>query len=824
MGLSGSGNEIGMFVNPCTKKRRRLICPRSRTSGLIYQQQQTFFDAPLYNDLMRASVWRVARVAHSQPIPQACRFVSGRRFPHSRRAFQFSPSRYREDDPPTTPETTWNRIADNPTAPIKPYENVQEAESGADGSDGAPQQPAKPADRSYYGSGIKRANRSNGKKKEIPPFHIPEWFMDRNVILRESHVGKPDEVGVTAQSQHQTLKTTSPDEPFGLNALSTVPDVINKDHGTAAKETSSIPAEDLVEEGLPIEDQILAEISMLVSAGLQVPTTEDTQSWRSPKPHLVLHCPKDGGSRFMNMLVKGMAGAHATDLIRLDAQDIAQIGSDYLEDSNVSPANSLSSLGYDAHQATTSGGPQWVEDPADEEELDDVEDEAEDDKGRPSIPPFRRRSTGIIPTPPGHFSGRIINILGNLIPVAGQPSPSSRLVKVVGQSPDKDLKMTMFIETLLDACEAKRKTEFGHMSTENSTNVQESKNLGSSSSVFVEQAIETNPERRSLIVHIEDYPEINTTFNGGKILDKLHEIVTRRRKEGQRILIIGTTSSRDLIPSFSEEGFRSVQSQHESGPTRTIVTPLKVSQSKLERDNKYRITLINQRHLQDMLRRLASDPPRVSNVVSQQELDLASSAMFLSDMGESVWPLDRVHRAATVALGSLKDGEKMNKKHIEDSLALIELSDTKKFEWVAKEKAEEKASNHSISTKSSKPRVIMTKEESEERMRKLRRTCNNHEKKLLNGVVNPENIRSTFADVRAPPATIEALKTLTSLSLVRPDAFTYGVLATDTIPGLLLYGPPGTGKTLLAKAVAKESGATVLEVSGSGKHRYPYVW
>jgi SpoVK/Ycf46/Vps4 family AAA+-type ATPase len=79
----------------------------------------------------------------------------------------------------------------------------------------------------------------------------------------------------------------------------------------------------------------------------------------------------------------------------------------------------------------------------------------------------------------------------------------------------------------------------------------------------------------------------------------------------------------------------------------------------------------------------------------------------------------------------------------------------------------------------------------------------------------PENIHTTFADVRAPPSTIEALQTLTTLSLTRPEAFKYGVLATDKIPGLLLYGPPGTGKTLLAKAVAKQSRATVLEVSGS---------
>ncbi|KAI4791893.1 AAA-domain-containing protein, partial [Aureobasidium sp. EXF-8845] len=52
-------------------------------------------------------------------------------------------------------------------------------------------------------------------------------------------------------------------------------------------------------------------------------------------------------------------------------------------------------------------------------------------------------------------------------------------------------------------------------------------------------------------------------------------------------------------------------------------------------------------------------------------------------------------------------------------------------------------------------------------------------------------------------------------TLLRPEAFSYGVLAADRLPGLLLYGPPGTGKTLLAKAVAKESSATVLEVSGA---------
>ena len=765
---------------------------------------------------MRAFVWRTARVALNQSFPQVCRYISGRRFPHPRRAFHFSLSRYREDDPPTVPEATWNTVAENPTPLVEPHDSIQELENGAEGGDSAPQKPPRPGDRSYYGSGIKRANRSNGKKKETPTFRIPQWFMDRNVIIRESDAGKADEDGVGSQSQGQIINPTSVEEPPALDTLKIEPEATSKDSGTVTKPKTSTPAEELSEEGLPLEDQILAEISTLVSAGLQVPTTENMQSWRSPKPHIVLHCPKDGGSRYLDMLVKRMTGAHNTDLIRLDAQDLAQIGSDYLEDPNDSPAYTLSSLGYHAHLGTMSGGSQWVEDPADEEEYDDVEDD--DDKGRPHINPFRRGSTSIIPLMT--FGSNISDIIKKLpqSPPGGQPGSSTKMVKAAEKAAEKDLKINMFIETLLDACETKRKIEFGNARTNNSTTVPESKNLGPSGSVFVEHATESNSERGLLIVHIGDYPEINTTFHGGKILEKLHQIVTRRRKEGQRILIIGTTSCRDLIPSFSEEGFKSVQSQHAGGPTRTVITPFNISQSRLERDNKYRMTLINQRHLQDMLCHLASDPTLVSNVVSQEELDLATSAVFLSDMNESIWPLDRVHRAATVALGSLKDGEEMNTKHIEDSLALIELSDTKKFEWVAKENAEEKANKRSKTLESTTHGATMTSDESGERMKKLRRTCNKHEKKLLNGVIDPESIRTTFADVRAPPATIEALKTLTSLSLVRPDAFTYGVLATDRIPGLLLYGPPGTGKTLLAKAVAKESGATVLEVSGSGKY------
>ena len=650
------------------------------------------------------------------------------------------------------------------------------------------------------------------------------------MVLQESYMEKANEASTGSQLHEKPTKPDSAEDLESSATQGTVSEAEHESPGSLPDEISSSSDKNLVNKARPLEAQIAAEISMLVSAGLQVPTSENSQKWKSPKPHLVLHCPKDGGTRYLDNLVKGLARTYATDLIKFDAQDIAQIGSDYLEDPNkVSLANSLSSLGYDAHLMTTSGGSQWTEEPVDEEEYDEPEDE--DDKGRSDRTPFQQGSTGILPI--ASFGAKIPSIFKTLPQIImssiPQSSLPSRVVKIAPPPTEKDLKTSVFVETLLDACETKRRTDSNDIKSNDSIPPRKPKDEGPSDVVFVEQSVgdssspNTDSTPRTLIVHIEDYLEINATFNGGKILDKLHEIVGRRRKEGQKILIIGTTSSQDLIPSFSEAGFKDLQSQQENGPTRTIITPLRVSMSTLDHERKQRIRMINQRHLQEMLRRLAADPTRVVNLVSQEQLDLASSVEFLSEMKEFIWPMDRVHRAATVALGSLQDDVEMTTKHIEEALALIELSDTKKFEWAAKENEKEKARKTSKSSKSTRVEASMSPDESEERMKKLRRTCNKHEKKLLNGVIDPNSIRTTFADVRAPPATIEALKTLTSLSLVRPDAFTYGVLATDKIPGLLLYGPPGTGKTLLAKAVAKESGATVLEVSGSGTRLNLYL-
>lgn len=90
-----------------------------------------------------------------------------------------------------------------------------------------------------------------------------------------------------------------------------------------------------------------------------------------------------------------------------------------------------------------------------------------------------------------------------------------------------------------------------------------------------------------------------------------------------------------------------------------------------------------------------------------------------------------------------------------------------------------------------------------------------YEKRLISGIVDASTIKTTFNDIVVPNAAKESLRALTTLSLIRPEAFSYGVLAAERIPGCLLYGPPGTGKTLMAKAIATESGANMLEISAA---------
>ncbi|KAG9145155.1 hypothetical protein Leryth_008945 [Lithospermum erythrorhizon] len=90
---------------------------------------------------------------------------------------------------------------------------------------------------------------------------------------------------------------------------------------------------------------------------------------------------------------------------------------------------------------------------------------------------------------------------------------------------------------------------------------------------------------------------------------------------------------------------------------------------------------------------------------------------------------------------------------------------------------------------------------------------NEFEKHIRPEVIPASELSVTFADIGALDEIKESLQELVMLPLRRPDLFEGGLL--KPCRGILLFGPPGTGKTMTAKAIAKEAGASFINVSMS---------
>ncbi|MFB5621812.1 MAG: CDC48 family AAA ATPase [Candidatus Nitrosomaritimum yanchengensis] len=70
----------------------------------------------------------------------------------------------------------------------------------------------------------------------------------------------------------------------------------------------------------------------------------------------------------------------------------------------------------------------------------------------------------------------------------------------------------------------------------------------------------------------------------------------------------------------------------------------------------------------------------------------------------------------------------------------------------------------------------------------------------------------TYEDIGGLKEEIQKVREMIELPLRHPEIFEK--LGIEAPKGVLLYGPPGTGKTLLAKAVANESSAHFISISG----------
>ncbi|KIM66696.1 hypothetical protein SCLCIDRAFT_1211084 [Scleroderma citrinum Foug A] len=90
-----------------------------------------------------------------------------------------------------------------------------------------------------------------------------------------------------------------------------------------------------------------------------------------------------------------------------------------------------------------------------------------------------------------------------------------------------------------------------------------------------------------------------------------------------------------------------------------------------------------------------------------------------------------------------------------------------------------------------------------------------YERTIASEVVHPDHINVGFEDIGGLDSIISSLRESIIYPLLYPALFTSTSSLLGAPKGVLLYGPPGCGKTMLARALAKESGATFINVAAS---------
>ena len=666
---------------------------------------------------------------------------------------------------------------------------------------------------------------------------LPQWFMERNVVLCE----------------HLQNKTLS---DFAFSDREDVEFWDRLFPGSPRLGTGDV-------RGMPMR---YIEVLSYLAGSFAIAKARRRQLAANSKNHLALYCHLDGSLDNLNSLVQVFAAQLDADFICLDAQDLAELASEFVVSDNGFHQNTIHSLGYDTYDEN-----QEIENAEEESEHDEAEGPETDDR--------TPRGKGFIVLKdlsiPKEISRGITNLFqtqGLLSPGANNPLNAPAMAPINGmgiafaQSPNHEVSLGALLEAIINSAAVKRKTvgtatsaefyspqiEMGKLAQAHTKRVlqssldqllgiaqrKEHENEAETGMVNISESGQIEKTPRRTIIFIPDFMDLSATPAGLRVTSFLEDIVQQRRNNGEQIAIVGATDALDLEEESPMEAQRRLNHESETSRYRAILLPLDedgISQPNNEemKGGHDGLPIANSNDLEDVSRKLDPEERRrvqinyrhIGHMLSQLSAGHTEFDRFLPSsesqkyLGDRILKQDEVQYITSTAIGlhSLQSktdialSGSLDDRYITAALQLLD----RLYKPLTDPDSDVKEADKPSKPSDSKQSKSDSHREMESRLASIRESANRYEKKLLSGVVLPKNIRTTFDDVHVAKETIEALKTLTSLSLQRPDAFKYGVLKSDTIPGLLLYGPPGTGKTMLAKAVAKESGATVLNISGS---------
>ncbi|KAI0384891.1 AAA-domain-containing protein [Hypomontagnella monticulosa] len=501
------------------------------------------------------------------------------------------------------------------------------------------------------------------------------------------------------------------------------------------------------------DENLVREIMTSVKADLLVQAPKNVKLADLRRPITIMNTPEYSGSSVARDIVRHVATKAGADVLHLSASDIAHIVGSYLGQDAVRAAGLISLLGYKAAENSGRLGAGRA--------IDEEPDGLEDIRIPYTIIMRDERLK--------KENKRYISLMDDFL---------NGTNRVKSDELWEDLKVNTVLEELIHSADSE------------------------------------STEQAPLIVHIDDFNALNMDLEcGATIIGKLRKVVDGLWIEGRKIALVGSCSTKgaprpylnalkDLESSERVTTLRLALPRPAAEPQilSARAAALEAKRELLERKDYIRENERNiVRVLSSMVEPVSDDSVSTTEQIGLTEID---SRKLPKSWVNSVLPLNEVYRVATMIIGlstDLADVFSVNsmEKAIDEINKLQQIKEVYAKNKPPAEKSQRKETRELLD-----PRRLGLSEE-------------DHEEALESGLVNAKDLRTTFKDVHAPAETIESVKMLTTLSLIRPEAFSYGVLATDRIPGCLLYGPPGTGKTLLAKAVAKESGANMIEISGA---------
>ncbi|KAI3398164.1 hypothetical protein diail_9786 [Diaporthe ilicicola] len=324
------------------------------------------------------------------------------------------------------------------------------------------------------------------------------------------------------------------------------------------------------------------------------------------------------------------------------------------------------------------------------------------------------------------------------------------------------------------------------------------------------------PER--LIIHVHNYVELMMTAEGASILEKLRTIVDRLWQDGSSAVVIGSVSN---DKTASQDWHSKVKELSSSDCYPIVFSPSTDELPELKSWEQQDNVLDNLSNINWMLECLRGEQARISLLPKGSESDSNEAVNELvTYLSSGIYSNHWIYRICTQAIGLERQTGILDASTLAEALQEMKLVDGVRSN-IFGNPAESSAIPPLPSSSPIRDLMSLGNSTTSEvaspsgRRRGPPSDLDDEEKKLLPGIVNVDEIHTTFDEVVVPARTRESLMALTTLSIQHPKAFSYGLLARERIHGCLLYGPPGTGKTMVAKAVAKGSGANMLEVSAA---------